>query len=268
MNFHIVSQTPEGDLLDYIKETYRLSFKDEKKDQYRIVIDDGCYDFVFFKEGDSLLKYGNNLIAPIKEKVFTIHQLTPPYQLNFGNQLTFFTAKVQPWWNRSFFDNKGKKGIIDLFDNYGQEIIELHENLFKTQDFNSQNELFKKFIENYKPDDSEDVYMVKKICLEIYKHKGDISVNQLSDKFSMNRQDLNTLFKKEVLYTLKKFITIVRVVETIRFKIKNPELRLTDLALQSGYFDQAHFNNDFKRACGTSPSKLFKNLPEFLYRHQ
>jgi len=60
----------------------------------------------------------------------------------------------------------------------------------------------------------------------------------------------------------------VRIVAVIKHKIKHPELAYTALSYEFGYFDQSHFNNDFKRICGVSPSKFFKELPPFLDRHK
>ena len=56
--------------------------------------------------------------------------------------------------------------------------------------------------------------------------------------------------------------------DQIKYKIANPEASFTDVALHFNYFDQAHFNYDFKRICGVTPSFLFKKIPAFFYRHQ
>ncbi|RZS93426.1 helix-turn-helix domain-containing protein [Aquimarina brevivitae] len=268
MEFDIVAEQPDEELKDYIKETYRLRFKGLQEDQYRIVVDDGCYDFVFFKERKSIMKYADDQLAPISSKTFTIHQLAPPYKLNFGQQLTFYTAKVQPWWNRTFFDLPTSAGIYDLAPIYGKPIEIAHQKIFEAKKFEEQNEHFKAFIVKHLPHKTATVNLVENICNHIYNCKGITTVNELSAIFDINRQQLNAVFKTEVMYTLKRFIAIVRIVEAIRYKIKNPKLSFTELAIASGYFDQAHFNNDFKKACGTTPSKLFKDLPEFFFRHQ
>jgi AraC-like DNA-binding protein len=46
--------------------------------------------------------------------------------------------------------------------------------------------------------------------------------------------------------------------------IKNPTPKdLTNLALEAGYFDQAHFNKAFKQFTGLTPSSFFKAPPQW-----
>ena len=109
--------------------------------------------------------------------------------------------------------------------------------------------------------------LVKSICEYIYLKKGRISVEQISHHFKKSRQYLNRIFKQEVLYSLKKFIVTVRMLDLVKYKAKHPEISLTELSHEYDYFDQAHFVNDFKKVCGVTPKHFFDNLPEFLLRH-
>ena len=104
---------------------------------------------------------------------------------------------------------------------------------------------------------------MKQLCEEIYERNGMVSVHELSEKFEINRQLLNKIFKAHVNYTLKKFIITVRILRFAKFRINNPDNSLTEVSLEFGYFDQAHFNYDFKRISGASPSEFFNNLPPF-----
>ena len=108
--------------------------------------------------------------------------------------------------------------------------------------------------------------LVRELCNYIYEKQGKVTVNQLSEDFNKSRQYLGKVFKKEVMYPLKKFIITVRILDLVRFRAKNPDVSLTQLSYDYGYFDQAHFINDFKKVCGVKPLQFFNNLPEFLLR--
>jgi len=59
----------------------------------------------------------------------------------------------------------------------------------------------------------------------------------------------------------KQFARIVRfntAVKHLKSIAKNTIL--TDIAIQFGYFDRAHFINDFKALCGESPLAYYKRL--------
>lgn len=127
----IKSELADLSLQHLIKEYYYFSKKMDKTVKYVPVIDDCCYDFVFFKECNSVLTYGEKQsFFYIPFKVFTIHDLSPPYTLKFETSLTFFTIKVQPWANAHFFSHLETSGVIDLsLKKMG--ILEIHEQLFK-----------------------------------------------------------------------------------------------------------------------------------------
>ncbi|WP_291726112.1 helix-turn-helix domain-containing protein [Bernardetia sp.] len=255
-----------------IKEFYFAHIPATSGIKLKPVIDDGCYDFIFFNEKQTALEFGKNKKKlPIDYDTFTISLSEPPYKLKFDNSITFFTIKVQPWFNASFFPlNKFHKqeGIINLESLYGKEVTKLHQELFSSNDFEEQKKLALNFVEKNKPIFTEEIRLVKSVCEKIYEKKGITSVQELAQQFELSRQTINKIFKNEVTYTLKKFIVIVRIMEVIKHKVRHHNLSFTELSYEFGYFDQAHFNNDFKRICGVSPSAFFKDLPPFLERHK
>ena len=263
------NEIPKNEISELIKEFYFAHIPTSSDVKYKPVIDDGCYDFIFFKEKQTVLEFGTDKKKlPIYFDTFTIILSQPPYKLKFDNSITFFTIKVQPWLNASFFPISNQKGIVDVKTIYGKEIMSLHQELFKTDDFELQKQLAIQFIEKNMPTFTREIFIIKSICEEIYEKKGMTSVQELAQKFELSRQEINKLFKNEVTYTLKKFIVIVRIMAVIKHKVHHPNLSYTELSYEFGYFDQAHFNNDFKRICGVSPSAFFNDLPPFLERHK
>ncbi|WP_421807955.1 helix-turn-helix domain-containing protein [Flagellimonas sp.] len=231
------------------------------------IIDDCCYDFVFFKEADGYFYYGPDQQAqPIGSTIFTIHQLQPPYRIEAAKSLTFFTIKVQPWANAHFFSEVRTSGIVD--------VSRLHPGLipFCQDIFNAREEerfaMAEAWMQQVLAKLTPSMELVRAICETIYEKRGMVTVNELSEQFQRSRQYLGKVFKKEVLYSLKKFIITVRILDLVKYKAKHAEVSLTELSYDYGYFDQSHFINDFKKVCGVAPMEFFNNLPEFLLRHQ
>ncbi|WP_306013666.1 MULTISPECIES: AraC family transcriptional regulator [unclassified Allomuricauda] len=231
------------------------------------IIDDCCYDFVFFKEADGYFYYGPDQQAqPIGSNIFTINQLHPPYRIEAANSLTFFTIKVQPWANAYFFSNVEQVGIVDVSQLHSG-LIPFHYDIFSAK----QEERFvmaEAFMRNTLEQLTPSMALVRAICETIYEKRGMVTVNELSDQFQRSRQYLGKIFKKEVMYSLKKFIITVRILDLVKYRAKHAEVSLTELSYDYGYFDQPHFINDFKKVCGVPPLEFFNNLPEFLLRHQ
>ncbi len=86
---------------------------------------------------------------------------------------------------------------------------------------------------------------------------GIIRVEELAKQLCISASRLEKRFRQAVGVSPKKFASMVRI-ETI---VKSYQSRhsLTKLAYEAGYFDQAHFNRDFKNYTGLSPTQLFSN---------
>ncbi len=263
----IESILPCDTLSEAVREFFYLQINSNVK-QTIVAIDDGCYDFMFYKEKYATIEFEHTHSIKITNNFFTAHQLNPPLKYRFGESVYYFGIKVQPWLNNFFFPSHYDKGILDLEKIYNNQITEIQSAIFGDIPFKEKVEIAKKFITQIKPDFNEDLHLVKQICEKIYERNGMLTVHELSEKFEINRQLLNKFFKGHVNYTLKKFIITVRIMSLAKFRINNPDYSLTEVALEFGYFDQAHFNYDFKRISGVSPSEFFNNLPPFFHRHK
>lgn len=66
------------------------------------------------------------------------------------------------------------------------------------------------------------------------------------------------LFKKEIGMSPRKLTRILRADSARRLLISNNGLSFLDIAHKCGYYDQAHFNRDFKWVFGNTPSTYRK----------
>jgi len=89
---------------------------------------------------------------------------------------------------------------------------------------------------------------------EITKHEGTLPVEVLLRKLSVNERTLERKFKLHTGLTPKQFSGITRLnASAKRVKKMHAANTLTDIAYESGYFDQAHFIKDFRRYTGFTP---------------
>lgn len=259
-NYH-----PEEPLKSIFKECYFIQILNESDAHNIPVIDDCCYDFVFFKEAKGVMCYGpKSTILPIRQKVFTVHGLVPPYRIEVEQGLTFFTIKLQPWVNARFFSTIKGKGVVDIEND---RLTKFWNKIFLDISIDQRFDLANTYMESQNFELTPSMTLVRELCEYVYTQKGKVTVNELSDQFGRSRQYLGKVFKKEVMYTLKKFIITVRILDLVKYKATHPEISLTELGYLYDYFDQPHFINDFKKVCGVQPMYFFNNLPEFMLRH-
>lgn len=85
---------------------------------------------------------------------------------------------------------------------------------------------------------------------------GNIKIAVLTEKLNISQSQFEKRFRKIVGASPKKFCSIVRLQGIIKAK---PETNgLTALAIDNGYFDQAHFIKDFKSFTGQTPEQYFR----------
>jgi AraC-like DNA-binding protein len=89
--------------------------------------------------------------------------------------------------------------------------------------------------------------------------KGILEINRLASESFYSRKQFERTFAEFVGTSPKQFMKIVRFQHAIFGKSQNPELSLTEIAYQCGYFDQAHMINDFKTLSGLTPGDYFRN---------
>lgn len=85
---------------------------------------------------------------------------------------------------------------------------------------------------------------------------GNVKITTLTESLNISQSQFEKRFRKVVGATPKKFASIVRLNALLD---ANPKVnKLTQLAFDTGYFDQAHFIKDFKSFTGQTPEQYFK----------
>ncbi len=92
----------------------------------------------------------------------------------------------------------------------------------------------------------------KAITRYIFHTRGSLRLNHLSKELFIGERTLQRLIHNSIGVNYKFFSTLVRL-EHARHLIDKHNLRLTDVALSAGYFDQAHFIHEFRSVYGESP---------------
>lgn len=96
--------------------------------------------------------------------------------------------------------------------------------------------------------------LAARIVQEVMEDRTIIKVEQLSQRTGMSVRQLQRLFHKYVGVTPKWVIKRFRLQEAAERIEKDASKPWAELAIELGYFDQAHFIKDFKAVLGKSPA--------------
>ncbi|WDF48346.1 helix-turn-helix domain-containing protein [Chryseobacterium sp. KACC 21268] len=88
--------------------------------------------------------------------------------------------------------------------------------------------------------------------------ESDFRIDDIAIKNNFSRQYLNRLFSK----TIGKSPSEYRKIHRFRNAIINQknQKNLTDLSLESSFYDQSHLIKDFKQLTNVSPNSFFKTV--------
>jgi methylphosphotriester-DNA--protein-cysteine methyltransferase len=86
----------------------------------------------------------------------------------------------------------------------------------------------------------------------------------LSDAIGYSQKHFIDLFKGQVGVTPKQYLKIMRFQKAIREIEKGGFVNWNQIALESGFYDQAHFINDFKSFSGFTPGEYVNRKTEVL----
>lgn len=111
-----------------------------------------------------------------------------------------------------------------------------------------------------KSKNSEHQNIVKSIKIISEKYNDpQMNIEYLVDELAVSKSYLGRLFKKETTYTFHEFLTLYRMQKACEI-LKDPNIRVYEVAEKTGYKDQRYFSVVFKKYVGFTPSEFRDNL--------
>ena len=87
---------------------------------------------------------------------------------------------------------------------------------------------------------------------------------QLSNEIGYSQKHFIHLFTQQVGVSPKQYLKILRFQKVISAIENKESIRWSKIALESGYYDQAHFIHDFKLFSGFTPNEYLKKKTALL----
>lgn len=89
-------------------------------------------------------------------------------------------------------------------------------------------------------------------------------IQLLSENIGYSQKHFIYLFREQVGVTPKQYLKIMRFQKAMQIIECRKSIRWSQIALESGYYDQAHFINDFKLFSGFTPNEYLKRKSSLL----
>lgn len=223
-----------------------------------IIVEDGCPEFMTMKQSGVKLLVKGHAAIPVP-RAFSCGKFTSPFKYEYPGAIDYFAVKLQPWTAAHFIPVGVVDNLVDLSTIFGPEIETWCDRVFASATFAEMVETTEEFFSRIEMPAPESYRLAMNVCCRVYSSNGMISINALVNEFAESRQKINRNFLHHTRHSLKEFAVLVKIRAAIKFKVDHPEISLTELAQEFGYFDQSHFNRDLKKATGVTPTFLFSH---------
>ncbi|MEP2773689.1 MAG: helix-turn-helix transcriptional regulator [Fulvivirga sp.] len=98
----------------------------------------------------------------------------------------------------------------------------------------------------------------------IYANNGNIEVNDLINQSGLSERHFRREFKRIIGIGPKQYCKVIQFNAAFEAVQTGNEEQIYAVALQNGYYDHAHFINDFKAILGQSPQEFLRSDHTFL----
>ncbi len=135
------------------------------------------------------------------------------------------------------------------------ELNRVHEQVVKASNHARRIQVVENFLLARTANARPDIFVSSAVS-KIEEAHGMVRIKNLARRVGLSQSALERRFRKVAGTSPKKFASTVRIRHVLRLRATGPDF--TSIAAATGYFDQSHFINDFKRITGLAPESFFQ----------
>lgn len=224
------------------------------------IIANGCVEIILHF-GDRIQNIRQNQTSDYQSRTLISGHLTEYFDVVQTGMTRFLCILFKPHALRLFFDlpaNELTNQQVDLELIKGSYSYQLLDQIANA----ASNEDRIKIVETYllKRLTESNIYNFERMSAVIdlvNTGTGNISVKEMAGKACLSDKQFYRIFSEQVGLSPKQFLRTIRLQQIFYLVQRNPQIELSELVYRCGYYDQAHFNNDFKLQTGMSPATCF-----------
>jgi AraC-like DNA-binding protein len=147
----------------------------------------------------------------------------------------------------------------NLLSAFGRaELIELHERLYETKTFSMRIQLLESWLIRRLSLGKDQHALIPASLSALREGVGSLRMSAFTEMWSVSQRQLERLYQREVGMSPKQYAQLLRV-ETARLSLKHMrEATTARLAVELGFYDQAHFIREFRAVTGMTPYAYMK----------
>ncbi len=252
---------PHPDLEPLVKLYWTLEVPATGEAHRQRIIPDGCLEMAFIL-GDDIKRYTTGDAFVMQPRAMVLGQITVPFFIEPTGYVDCFAVRFYPYGLANFLDTPIKELAnteTPLSALFGDAIADaLAQQIRLAEDTESRIAIIERFLFKKLNDQASIDNIVKATIDSMFLTSGAVSIKQMLANDGSKRRQLERKFTAQVGMSPKQLSKVIRLQAVLKMMLTQRPERLSQIAYESDYYDQAHFTRDFKEFTGMTPKEFFK----------
>lgn len=257
MQYHEFPVQPE--LSEYIQTIWAMQSEAEEDAYPRsLIMPDGVVEVIFYYESPFLVwQDGKRNLQPEHAAVSMMKKFI---EIESNGKTGFLAVRFFPWGAYHFFNEPVSNFLESTIDGVKLWSDDSPKIILQLQSLDSLDNRLKAveaFLLNMLNKFQKKDNKIDEAVKLIRNTKGQLSIDEVCETTGFTKKQLERKFLPVVGTTPKIFSRVCRFLNICHHLDEQKGKSLTDLAYECGYYDQAHFINEFKEFSGFTPKDFF-----------
>lgn len=221
------------------------------------VVPNGSFNIAFISGGGIAITHHGYTQTTLKEGVYLCGQLKSSVEICLNPYSKITLVQLYPW-TVAMFSNFPQQQSANQYIPLEEINTQLCRNL-KGVDFYDEAYIIDFFQQKFGAflQKNTSSYIVEEVSSLIKNSKGEINIREIAKSLRCSTRLIEKKFNLSVGMSPKEFSTIIKIRNLISsLAQKQTPQSMAQLALEYGFYDQAHFIKTFKKIAQISPGKF------------
>src|SRR5690606_16032631 len=245
MNYQ--TYNPHPDLEAVVKCYWALEIPAETDASKQRIVPDGCIEMAFIL-GDDIKRYVSETEFVIQPRAVIIGQITEPFFIQPTGYVNTFAVRFYPYGFSNFIstplhDLANKETPIgELFD--GDAVKVLEQSINQAANTDERIKIVESFLIQMLKSKTTISTIVRTTVEALEITSGNSPIFKIVENDASKRRQLERKFSKQIGISPKQLGKIIRLQTALKMLLRDQPDKLSDIAYESEYYDQAHFIRD------------------------